>query len=109
MLRRSLHFEMKRLLFTTVFAFIGIFTLQAQWFLGGSASAAINKEAKSFSVAPDVGYSISNTPISIACAIEYGGNFSKDEGYTQTLTVSPYLRYDICQMMSFSATLVFLV
>jgi len=89
---------MKRLLFTIVFAFIGIFTVQAQWYIGGSVSAAINKESQAFSIAPDVGYCFTNAPFSIACALEYGGEFSKDDGYSHSLTVSPYFRYNICNI-----------
>ena len=89
---------MKRLLFTIVFIFIGIFTVHAQWYIGGSVNAAINKESQAFSIAPDVGYSFTNAPLSIACALEYGGKFSKDDGYTHSLTVSPYFRYEICDI-----------
>jgi hypothetical protein len=90
--------KMKRLLFTIVFIFIGIFTVHAQWYIGGSVNAAINKESQAFSIAPDVGYSFTNAPLSIACALEYGGEFSKDNGYTHSLTVSPYFRYEICDI-----------
>ena len=86
---------MKKLIFTIILAFAGIFA-HAQVWIGGSLNANINKESKEFSIAPDVGYCIPNTPFSIACAVEYGGEFSKDEGYAHTLTVSPYFRYDVC-------------
>ncbi len=86
---------MKKLLFTLVFVFIGIFTAEAQVWLGGSVNATINKDFKTFAVAPDVGYSIPNTSFSIACAIEYGGTIQKGEDYIHSLTVSPYFRYDI--------------
>ena len=89
---------MKKLLFSIIFAFIGIFTAQAQWYIGGSVNAAMTKESQAFSIAPDVGYSFTNAPFSIACALEYGGEFSKDDGYTHSLTVSPYFRYDICDI-----------
>ena len=86
---------MKKLLFSIIFAFIGIFTAQAQWYIGGSVNAAMTKESQAFSIAPDVGYTFSNAPFSVALAFEYGGEFSKDEGYSHSLTLSPYCRYDI--------------
>ena len=89
---------MKKLLLIIAFAFFGIFTAHAQWYIGGSVSAAINKESQTFSIAPDVGYSFPNAPFSVACALEYGGEFSKVEGYTHSLTVSPYCRYNICDI-----------
>ena len=89
---------MKKLLFTIVSTFIGIFTVQAQWYIGSSVKAFVNKESQTFSIAPDVGYTFSNAPFSVACALEYGGAFSKDDGYTHSLTVSPYFRYDICDI-----------
>lgn len=90
--------KMKKLLFTIVFIFIGIYTIQAQWYIGGSVNATINKESQTFSIAPDVGYSFRNAPFSIACAFEYGGAFQKGEAYTHSLTVSPSFRYEICDI-----------
>ena len=90
--------DMKKLFLTLILAFSGIITAQAQMWLGGSVNANFNKETKVFSIAPDVGYCIPNTPFSIACAVEYGGSLSKDEGYSHSLIVSPYFRYDICEI-----------
>ncbi len=89
---------MKKLFLVIALAFIGVFSAQAQWYIGGSLNANINKESKSFSIAPDLGYCIPNTPFSIACAIEYGGEFAKDEGFANFLTVTPYFRYDVCEI-----------
>lgn len=89
---------MKKLFLTIVLAVIGVVSAQAQIWLGGSVNATVNKETKTFSVAPDVGYCIPNTPFSIACAVEYGGTFHQDEAYAHSLTVSPYFRYDICEI-----------
>lgn len=87
---------MKKLLLTIAFTLSCVFTTQAQIWLGGSVNANINKDIKTFTIAPDVGYCIPNTPFSIACAIEYGGTFQKNVDYCHSLTVSPYFRYDIC-------------
>ena len=89
---------MKRLFLTIALAFIGVVTAQAQIWLGGSVNATANKEVKTFSVAPDVGYCIPNTPFSFACAVEYSGTLVSGEAYTHSLTVSPYFRYDICEI-----------
>ena len=77
---------------------MGIYTVQAQIWLGGSVNATFNKESQTFAIAPDVGYCIPNTSFSIACAVEYGGSVSKNEDYTHYLTLSPYFRYDICEI-----------
>ena len=89
---------MKKAFLVIAFALLGIFTAQAQIWLGGSVNANLNKEDKTFSVAPDVGYCIPNTPFSIACAVEYAGSLIEGEAYTHSLTVSPYFRYDICEL-----------
>ena len=90
--------DVKKALVTLAFALFGIFTAQAQIWIGGAVSASFNKEIKTFSIAPDVGYCIPSTPFSIACAVEYGGTFQHDETYSQSLTLSPYFRYDICDL-----------
>ena len=89
---------MKKTILTIAFAFIGIFSLQAQWYIGGSASANVNKGTQAFSIAPDVGYCFANTPFSLACAIEYEGIFQAGEAYEHALTVSPYFRTNICDI-----------
>lgn len=86
---------MKRLILVIVFALGGILTAQAQWFLGGSVNANLNKDLKTFTIAPDAGYYFDDTPFSVGCAVEYSGSHSNDEGYTHSLTLSPYFRYDI--------------
>ena len=87
---------MKKIFLTFAFVVATFISMQAQVWLGGSVNAQLNKDFKTFTIAPDVGYCIPNTPFSIACAIEYGGTFQKDVDYCHSLTVSPYFRYDIC-------------
>ena len=77
---------------------IAAFTSHAQVWLGGSVNAQLIKDFKAFSIAPDVGYCFPNTPFSVACAFEYEGSFHRGEGYSHALTVSPYFRYDICDI-----------
>ena len=89
---------MKKLLLTCVFIVAAFMTSQAQVWIGGSVNAQLNKDLKTFNIAPDVGYCFENVPFSVACALEYEGSFSADEGYSHALTVSPYVRYDICDI-----------
>ena len=89
---------MKKALIILAFALFSVFTAQAQIWIGGAVNASFSKETKTFSIAPDVGYCIPSTPFSIACAVEYGGTFQQDEAYSQSLTLSPYFRYDICDL-----------
>ena len=87
---------MKKALLTLIFMVAAITVAHAQVWIGGSVNAQLNKNLKSFTIAPDVGYCFANVPLSVACALEYQGAFTNDEGYSHSLTVSPYLRYDIC-------------
>lgn len=89
---------MKKTLLVIAFAFFSVFTAQAQWYIGGSANANFNKEIKTFTIAPDVGYCFADTPFFVACAFEYEGAFMNEEGYTHALTISPYIRYNICDI-----------
>lgn len=89
---------MKKALLTLIIVLAGLLSAQAQVWIGGSVDARFGKESKSFSIAPDVGYCIPNTPFSIACALEYGGTFQTDETYTHSLIVSPYFRSNICDI-----------
>ena len=89
---------MRKFLLTLAFVFAAIVSLNAQVWIGGSVNATRNKETKTFNIAPDVGYCFSNVPLSIACVIEYEGSFEIGQAYAHSLTVSPYLRYDICNI-----------
>lgn len=89
---------MKNIFLAAVFTFIGIFTAQAQWYIGGGVKASFQKESQSFTLAPDGGYSFENVPLSLGCAIEYGGTRKIGEAFSHSLTVSPYLRYTICEI-----------
>jgi hypothetical protein len=89
---------MKKTLLIFALVFASIISMQAQMWLGGNINTQLNKEVKTFSIAPDVGYCIPNTPFSIACAVEYEGTIQKDEAYSHSLTVSPYFRYEICEI-----------
>jgi len=98
--------QMKKVVLTLIIMVAGWFSAQAQVWIGGSVDARLNKESQSFSIAPDVGYCFSNVPFSIACAMEYGGTFKRGEAYSQSLTLSPYFRYDICDLNEHSSLFV---
>ena len=89
---------MKKILLVFAFAFIGIFTAQAQWYIGGGLKANFGKDVKTFTLAPDAGYCFENAPLSLGCAVEYGGTRKIGEAFSHSLTVSPYLRYTICEI-----------
>ena len=89
---------MKNILLAAVFTFIGIFTAQAQWYIGGGVKASFQKESQSFTLAPDGGYCFANSPLSLGGAIEYGGTRESGEAYSHSLSASLYLRYIICDI-----------
>ena len=89
---------MKKLFLTIVLAFIGFFTAQAQWYIGGGLKANFGKEAKAFTLAPDAGYCFKNVPLSLGCSVEYEGIIQSGEAYSHSLTLSPYFRYNICDI-----------
>ena len=89
---------MKKILLVFAFAFIGIFTAQAQWYIGGGLKANFGKDVKTFTLAPDAGYCFENAPLSLGCAVEYEGTRKIGEAFSHSLTVSPYLRYTICEI-----------
>ena len=89
---------MKKLILLIAFVITASFSVQAQVWIGGSVNGFLNKETKTFTIAPDVGYSIPNTPLSVACALEYQGSYLGGDGYSHELTVSRYLRIDICDI-----------
>ena len=51
---------MKKLLLLLAFVVTASFSTQAQVWIGGSVNGFLNKETKTFTIAPDVGYSIPN-------------------------------------------------
>ena len=60
---------MKKTILTLVFIVAAISITHAQVWLGGSVNAQLNKDFKTFTIAPDVGYCFANSPFSVACAL----------------------------------------
>lgn len=100
---------MKKVLLSFIIVLAGLLDAQAQIWVGGSVDMRLDKEAKSFSISPDVGYSFPNTPLAIACALEYGGTYQTGNACTHSLIISPYLHYDICDIGEYFSLYVDLV
>lgn len=86
---------MKKLFLVLAFAFAGIFTANAQVWVGGGLDANIYKDHTGFSIAPEVGYAFNNH-WQVALGAAYGFNQDKVLGETiktNTLTLEPYVRY----------------
>ena len=83
---------MKKLFLVLAFAFVGIFTANAQVWIGGGLDAQINKENTSLTVAPEIGYAFNNH---WQLALGAGYSFDKAEGLPtiNRLSLEPYVRY----------------
>ena len=95
---------MKKLFLTLALAFVGIFSANAQLWIGGSTNGAFNKEMNRFEIAPEIGYSFKGAPLTIALGAHYGFMQEKLTGANLTanyITLSPYLRYSICNIEKF--------
>lgn len=89
---------MKKAFFAIVFAFIGIITAQAQWYIGGSINGNLGKETKTLNMVPDVGYYFSDNSFALGCEFEYNLSFLEGEGTSHSLDISPYGTLDICDI-----------
>ena len=90
---------MKKLFLVLVLAFAGIFTANAQVWVGGGLGACMQKDYKSFSIAPEVGYAINNH-WQVAVGASYGFTQTKVNLLGETITsntnalaLQPYVRY----------------
>ena len=99
---------MKKLFLVLAFAFAGIFTANAQVWVGGGLGASIQKNHTSLSLAPEVGYAINNQ-WQVALGAGYGFNQTKVDvlgetvtNNTNTLALQPYVRYVATTIGKFS-------
>ena len=95
---------MKKLFLTLALAFAGIMGANAQVWIGGSANGTFNKEISKFEIAPEIGYSFESVPLTIAVGAHYGYLKEKTTGLDLSvnyITLSPYLRYSICNIEKF--------
>ena len=78
-------------------AFVGTFAANAQCWMGGNMSFWQGKSETKFSIAPEIGYSFYDNPISLAAA--FGYNYYSyeddlgDDHTTDAFVVSPYIRF----------------
>ena len=93
---------MKKLFLVLALAFAGIFTANAQVWIGGSTNANINKVGTSFNVAPEVGYCIPNTKWTVAVGADYAMTKYNGLDAVHGLLLSPYVRYSICNIEKFA-------
>ena len=96
---------MKKLFLVLALAFGGIFTANAQVWLGGSAKADVANGFTGFGIAPEIGYSFNNVPLTLACAADF--NYAKVQKFdgVWNLTLTPYVRYTVAQIEKFSFAL----
>ena len=99
---------MKKLFLVLALAFAGIFTANAQVWVGGGLGASIQKNHTSLSLAPEVGYAINNQ-WQVALGTGYGFNQTKVDvlgetvtNNTNTLALQPYVRYVATTIGKFS-------
>ena len=90
---------MKKLFLVLAFAFAGIFTANAQVWIGGGLGGFIQKNYTNLSIAPEVGYAF-NSHWQVALGAGYGFTQTKtDEAgetittNTNNLTLQPYVRF----------------
>lgn len=91
---------MKKLFLTLALAFAGIFAANAQVWIGGSAGARF-KDGYRINVAPEVGYSFNESPISVALALNF--TLANAEGITAWgMVASPYVRCNLATVEKFN-------
>jgi hypothetical protein len=96
---------MKKVLLTLALAFVGIFSANAQLWMGGSANAAINKNSTGIAISPEIGYSFKGVPFTIAIGANYGVQGTKHHNsydFNHSLILSPYVRYSVCKIEKFA-------
>ena len=82
---------MKKAFLILALAFAGIFTANAQVWVGGGLGAQIEKDYTAFALAPEVGYAI-NDQWQVALGANY--NFAGVNSYSSNqLCLEPYVRY----------------
>ena len=93
---------MKKLFLTLVIAFAGIFTANAQVWLGGSIGAGFTKNTTAFTLAPEVGYSFHDSHWTIAAEVDYAFLKIQDLDAQHELILKPYVRYSLATVEKFN-------
>lgn len=81
---------MKKVFLILAFAIAGIFTANAQVWVGGGLGGKFQKENTEFTVAPEIGYAFNNH---WQIALGAGYSFEKNVITTNKLFLEPYVRY----------------
>ena len=99
---------MKKLFLVLALAFAGIFTANAQVWVGGGLGAQIKDGSTNISIAPEVGYAF-NSNWQVALGAAYGFNQTKVDvlgetvtNSSNTLALQPYVRYVATSIEKFS-------
>lgn len=87
---------MKKVFLILALAFAGIFTANAQVWVGGGLGANLQKNQTGFTLAPEIGYMIPNTPFTLALGTVYNYQNIKEVGSSNALALEPYFRYAPC-------------
>ena len=97
---------MKKLLLVMAFAFVGTFAANAQCWMGGNMSFWQGDSETKFSIAPEIGYSFHDNPVTLATAFGYHYySYEDDLGddhTTDAFVVSPYIRCNLAYVDQFS-------
>ena len=83
---------MKKLVLVLAIVFAGVMTSNAQVWVGGGLGAKVEKNYTEFSVAPEIGYTIS-PKWTIALGVDYTYQNAKDVYTHNNLYLQPYVRY----------------
>lgn len=92
---------MKKFFLTLALAFAGIMSANAQLWLGGSTSVHA-KDGFNMSLAPEIGYSFSDSPITVAAAFNFMLGSSELTGTAFELGISPYVRCNLATVEKFN-------
>jgi hypothetical protein len=83
---------MKKLALVLAIVFAGFMSANAQVWVGGGVGARAEKGLTTFEIAPEIGYMIPNTSLTLALGADYA--FAKAGGIsTNALVLEPYIRY----------------
>jgi hypothetical protein len=92
---------MKKLFLVLAFAFVGIFTANAQLWMGGAVGARITENVTAFTLSPEVGYSFTGTPWTVAAEVDYSFEKYKEGEAEHELILKPYVRYNLATIEKF--------
>ena len=93
---------MKKLFLTLALAFVGIFTANAQVWIGGSLEGYANDDRSQVAVTPEIGYSFSDSRWTIATGARVELDIYNNDVQSTMFALSPYVRYALMNVEKFS-------